>query len=481
MPGAGLEPVRPEGHPIFKSGASDQFRHPRRGQRNAPPPGRIPCAPMPHDTGINHDIAVALSVLGVVGQVLVGLGIIVGLLALVGVRGPLNAVRNLLWGYELWAAFIVAAVATGGSLFYSQVAGAIPCEFCWFQRVLMYPLSILTLLIAVRGDATAGRRAISASHSRSSKRRHVDLPHADRTRRVIEQPSRCSDQWAGLRCQLADQGGFRVSHDPGTLAFTDRFLLLIGFLVLASAGAHPKKPNCPLTPSAHPRRAVELPKRHRARRPRRQRGRLRPCARRACAARARPRPRALAIATTPDVVLVVIIAIVLGGRPLERRRRAARGSGVNHRQATIPAPARDRKSDLAGCPPGRRRRQTTSSRVPTARAEALGDPRNPVTMEDVHRRAVPVLPGYETTKLPTIVTRVPPPEGKVRLRLKPWAFLGGALVRRSFSGRLGLIAASPSRTRASSTRRFATARAPARPEESRLVERQGDGAHRGPA
>src|SRR5256714_4276561 len=112
---------------------------------------------MPHDHGTKHDVIVALSVLGVVGQVLVGLGIVVGLLALFGVRGPLDTIRNLLWGYELWGAFVVAAVATGGSLFYSQIGGAIPCEFCWFQRVLMYPLSILTLLIAARGDNRAAR------------------------------------------------------------------------------------------------------------------------------------------------------------------------------------------------------------------------------------------------------------------------------------------------------------------------------------
>ena len=106
---------------------------------------------------MTQDLVIILSVLGVVGQVLVVIGIVAGLLALAGVRGPLDAIRNLLWGYELWGAFVVAAIATGGSLFYSQVALFIPCEFCWFQRILMYPLSILTLLIAARGDNRAAR------------------------------------------------------------------------------------------------------------------------------------------------------------------------------------------------------------------------------------------------------------------------------------------------------------------------------------
>src|SRR5207244_1925122 len=94
--------------------------------RDAHQLARYPAARMTQDT------VIALSVLGVVGQVLIVLALLIGVLALVGVRGPLDAVRNLLWGYELWGAFVVAAIATGGSLFYSQIAGFVPCEFCWF-------------------------------------------------------------------------------------------------------------------------------------------------------------------------------------------------------------------------------------------------------------------------------------------------------------------------------------------------------------
>src|SRR2546423_1452956 len=97
---------------------------------------------------MTHDMIVALAVLGVVGQVLAGLLILVGLAAAAGTRGPLRAVRGAFWGYELWAAFLVAAIATGGSLFFSEVAPFPPCELCWFQRICMYPLSILTLFAA---------------------------------------------------------------------------------------------------------------------------------------------------------------------------------------------------------------------------------------------------------------------------------------------------------------------------------------------
>src|SRR5690606_7453044 len=37
----------------------------------------------------------------------------------------------------------VAVAATGGSLFYSEVMGYIPCQLCWIHRILMYPLVII--------------------------------------------------------------------------------------------------------------------------------------------------------------------------------------------------------------------------------------------------------------------------------------------------------------------------------------------------
>ena len=93
-----------------------------------------------------------LAVLAVVGQVLVAGFLVVVALALAGIRGPLETLRRLLWGYELWAAFAVAAIATGGSLFLSDIARFVPCELCWFQRICMYPMSIITLLAAIRND-----------------------------------------------------------------------------------------------------------------------------------------------------------------------------------------------------------------------------------------------------------------------------------------------------------------------------------------
>lgn len=54
--------------------------------------------------------------------------------------------------YGGWLAFVVAAVATAGSLYFSEVAGFIPCRLCWFQRIFMYPLAIITLVGSLRRD-----------------------------------------------------------------------------------------------------------------------------------------------------------------------------------------------------------------------------------------------------------------------------------------------------------------------------------------
>src|SRR5205823_2304096 len=100
---------------------------------------------------------VLLAVLGVIGQVLFVVLLAIGLLALFGARGPLSQLRLGLEGYELWLVFLVAAIATGGSLFFSEIAHFIPCELCWYQRICMYPLSITTLLAALWGDHRAAR------------------------------------------------------------------------------------------------------------------------------------------------------------------------------------------------------------------------------------------------------------------------------------------------------------------------------------
>ena len=52
----------------------------------------------------------------------------------------------------VWLAFLVAAGATLGSLYFSEIADFVPCRLCWFQRIAMYPLTVVLLVGAIRKD-----------------------------------------------------------------------------------------------------------------------------------------------------------------------------------------------------------------------------------------------------------------------------------------------------------------------------------------
>jgi disulfide bond formation protein DsbB len=106
---------------------------------------------------VTHDTIVVLAALGVAGQVLATVLLVIGLVWLVGLHGPADWLRRFVEGYELWLAFLVTAIATGGSLFFSEVAHFVPCELCWYQRICMYPLSIITLLAALADDRHVAR------------------------------------------------------------------------------------------------------------------------------------------------------------------------------------------------------------------------------------------------------------------------------------------------------------------------------------
>ena len=54
--------------------------------------------------------------------------------------------------FLLFLAFIVAAVATAGSLYFSEARLFQPCKYCWYQRILMYPLVILFGIATIRND-----------------------------------------------------------------------------------------------------------------------------------------------------------------------------------------------------------------------------------------------------------------------------------------------------------------------------------------
>jgi disulfide bond formation protein DsbB len=62
-----------------------------------------------------------------------------------------DVVRSLA-GRELLFGFVVALTATLGSLYLSEIAHLEPCQFCWYQRIAMYPIALILGIATWRKD-----------------------------------------------------------------------------------------------------------------------------------------------------------------------------------------------------------------------------------------------------------------------------------------------------------------------------------------
>lgn len=49
--------------------------------------------------------------------------------------------------------WIVSLVATLGSLYFSEILSYEPCELCWYQRILMYPIVLITTVAYIQKNA----------------------------------------------------------------------------------------------------------------------------------------------------------------------------------------------------------------------------------------------------------------------------------------------------------------------------------------
>lgn len=99
-------------------------------------------------------------------------GTAMGLLAVVALLATVVVVAGRVLRRPAWlpdgvtaltGAFGIAAVATAGSLTFSEVYHYTPCELCWVQRIAMYPLALLLGIAAVRRDLDVRRYALPLS------------------------------------------------------------------------------------------------------------------------------------------------------------------------------------------------------------------------------------------------------------------------------------------------------------------------------
>jgi disulfide bond formation protein DsbB len=103
-----------------------------------------------------------LAIAGIAGMLALGA---VRLLAIGSDRAldAYAALARFIQARAVAAAWIVAALATVGSLYFSEVAAFAPCTLCWYQRIAMYPLVVILGVAALRGEPRpTGAAALAA-------------------------------------------------------------------------------------------------------------------------------------------------------------------------------------------------------------------------------------------------------------------------------------------------------------------------------
>jgi disulfide bond formation protein DsbB len=115
----------------------------------------------------------------------------------------------------------VAAVATAGSLNYSEHIGYTPCEYCWYQRIAMYPMVVLFGIALLVKDTKVWRYTLPISIIGAG----LSIYHFQ-LQRWPDQGSSC-DAAAPCTFQWVDEFGF----------MSIPFMALCGFLLIATLSA----------------------------------------------------------------------------------------------------------------------------------------------------------------------------------------------------------------------------------------------------
>ena len=134
------------------------------------------------------------------------------------------AVRAEVAPAALQIAAIVAVGATAGSLWFSESAGFVPCELCWYQRIAMYPLAVVLPMATIRRDLSIRPYVIVvAALGAAVSAYHVFIQQFPEQSSICEAANPCSAAWV-------EAFGWMTIPQMAGLSF----VLIIGLLALAS-------------------------------------------------------------------------------------------------------------------------------------------------------------------------------------------------------------------------------------------------------
>lgn len=121
---------------------------------------------------------------------------------LLGAAAVIAAVTNPTARKELASAapIVVGTVAIGatfGSLYYSEVADFVPCTYCWYQRIAMYPIVVIVpLAIALRDRSILRYTLPLGSIGLALSVYHIQLQaFPDQATTSCELTSPCTAKW----------------------------------------------------------------------------------------------------------------------------------------------------------------------------------------------------------------------------------------------------------------------------------------------
>lgn len=134
-------------------------------------------------------------------------------------------------------ALLAAMIATCGSLYFGEVLGWVPCELCWIQRILMYPLAVILTVGILRDDRGVHIYALPFSLVGMA----YSLYHYLEVLQIIP-PSACQ---GGVPCSFDYLSPFLT----GALSFVKiPFLALIAFAIISVMLGNYALAGAPATP-----------------------------------------------------------------------------------------------------------------------------------------------------------------------------------------------------------------------------------------
>src|ERR1700722_3322736 len=85
-----------------------------------------------------------------IGTIVIDVALVIKILALFHKPSRMKIISGG-QSFGLLAIFILSTLAVAGTLIMQYAGGLSPCIFCWYQRIFMYPIALISLIALIKG------------------------------------------------------------------------------------------------------------------------------------------------------------------------------------------------------------------------------------------------------------------------------------------------------------------------------------------